>query len=319
LICADTSRQGAEQFFEVARVPRVSVIIPVFNRQGVLRRAVDSVLSQTFSDYELIVVDDGSTEPIADVLSEAQGKVHLRLLRHEKNRGAASARNTGAHAAEGRYLAFLDSDDTWHREKLARQIEFMQAAAGRRMSCTGVALVSEDGIFDRRLPPKVSDLDEILWGCRISPGTTLMVERALWETTGPMNETLGRLEDWDWMILAAKHAPFHGLREILAEVHHDRYAHVDEATFIAAARRIADYTREERYGLSRPQKMILLSAVQYELAATYYRKGRFAAGLGALTKSFLYCPWKRPGHALAALNTVRADIRRALTDERGNA
>ncbi|ODR96814.1 hypothetical protein AUC71_04415 [Methyloceanibacter marginalis] len=297
-------------------MPAVSIVIPVFNRQDVLRRAVSSVLSQTFQDYELIVVDDGSTERVADALSEARDKIVFRLIHHGRNRGAAAARNTGARAATGRYLAFLDSDDTWRSEKLAQQIAFMEAETERRMSCTGFALVGEHGVFDRRLPPKVSDLDEILWGCRISPGTTLMVERALWETTGPMDETLGRLEDWDWMIKAARHAPFDGLRQTLADVHHDRYAHVNEAKLVAAARKIADYAREGRYGLSPSQKRILLSAVQYELAATYYRKGRFGAGLGALGKSLLYAPWKRPGHVLAALNTVRADIRRSLTDER---
>lgn len=297
-------------------MPTVSVIIPVFNRQDVLPRALDSVMSQTFTDYELIVVDDASTEPIAGFSLHVLDRPNAHLLRHDTNRGAAAARNTGARAAKGRYLAFLDSDDTWRSEKLARQVAFMEGETKRRMSCTGFALVGEHGIFDQRLPPRVSDLNEILWGCRISPGTTLMVERTLWETTGPMDETLGRLEDWDWMIQAVRHAPFDGLRQTLADVHHDRYAHVNETKFVAAARKIADYAREGRYGLSPSQKRILLSAVQYELAATYYRKGRFGAGLGALAKSLLYAPWKRPGHVLAALNTVRADIRRALTDER---
>ncbi|HUU24784.1 MAG TPA: glycosyltransferase, partial [Methyloceanibacter sp.] len=241
--------------------------------------------------------------------------VNLRLLRHDANRGAAAARNTGARAAKGRYIAFLDSDDLWHSEKLARQIAFMHAEAGRRASCTGFALVSDGEIFDRRLPPEVGDLNEILWGCRISPGTTLMVERTLWEAAGPMDETLGRLEDWDWMILAARHAPFNGLREVLADVHHDRYAHVNETKFVAAARRIAGYTRGQRYGLSPARRMILLSAIQYELAATYYRKRHFGAALGALSRSFLYCPWKRPGHVLAALNTVGADVKRVLSSQ----
>jgi glycosyltransferase involved in cell wall biosynthesis len=300
-------------------VPAVSVIIPVFNRQALLRRALGSVLSQTFRDYELIVVDDGSTEPLLDALSGIGEKIDLRVLRHDKNRGAAAARNTGAQAAKGQYVAFLDSDDAWHSEKLARQIAFMQAEADRRASCTGFALVSDGAVFDRRLPPAVSDLDEVLWGCRISPGTTLMVERALWEASGAMDETLGRLEDWDWMILAAKHAPFHGLREVLADVHHDRYAHVNEAKFVAAARKIADYARAERYGLSHPQKMILLSAVEYELAATHYRKRRFGVALSALTRSFLYCPWKPPGHVRAALRTVGSDVKRAISSKRESA
>ena len=296
-------------------MPTVSVIVPVFNRQDVLPRALDSVLAQTYDDYELIVVDDGSAT-LVNVTIQQPG---IRVVRHETNLGAAAARNTGVGAARGRYVAFLDSDDTWHPEKLARQVAFMEADASCRALCTGFALSNDGKAFDSRLPPPVSNLNEILWGCRVSPGTTLMVERTLFEETGPMDETLGRLEDWDWMLRAAEHAPFMGLRQVLADVHHDRYAHVDEAKFVAAAEKIASYTRGGRYRLSRAQKMILLSAVQYELAATYYRKRRFGVGLSALAKSFLYCPWKRPGHALAALNTVRADIRRVLLDGRGKA
>lgn len=293
--------------------PLVSVVIPVFNRQDVLRRAIASVRAQTVHSYELIVVDDGSNEPsIADQISYP----NTRILRHSKNRGAAASRNTGANAAEGRYIAFLDSDDEWHPEKLARQLTFMQTSPRCRASCTGFALLGEEGIFDRRLPPALSDLNEILWGCRISPGSTLMVERTLYETVGPMDETLGRLEDWDWMILAAKHASIHGLREVLADVHHDRYAHVNEAKFVTAAHRMADYVRAGRYKISNAQRMILLSAIQYELSATYYRKRRFGAALRALAMSFVYCPWKRPSHILAALNTVGADIKRVAVGGR---
>ena len=285
----------------MSNAPLVSVVIPVFNRRDVLRRAIASVRAQTLQDYELIVVDDGSTEPVADVLDQP----NARLLRHDANRGAAASRNTGAQAAKGRYFAFLDSDDEWHKDKLARQIAFMQAETGCHASCTGFALVSDGVVFDRRLPPAASDLREILWGCRISPGSTLMVERALYETAGPMDETLRRLEDWDWLILAAKHAPIKGLREVLTDVHHDRYAHVNEVQFVAAARKMADHVHEGRYGLSRADRLILLSAIQYELAATYYRKRHFGSAIRALAASFLYCPWKRPAHVLAALNTVR--------------
>lgn len=293
-------------------MPTVSVIIPVFNRQDVLPRAVGSVLSQTYSDYELIVVDDGSTKPIAKSVEAALERSNVRLARHETNRGAAAARNTGVNTAQGHYVAFLDSDDTWHAEKLARQIAFMQAAPDVSASCTGFALVNEAGLFDRRLPPSVSDLDEILWGCRISPGSTLIVERSVYQAVGPMDETLGRLEDWDWMILAAKRTPFYGLREVLADVHHDGYVHVNEAEFVAAAHKMNDAMREGRYGLSRGQQAILRSAIQYELSATHYRKRHFGPALRALIASFLYCPWKRPAHMFAALKTVASDLRRSV-------
>ena len=243
----------------------------------------------------------------------------MRVLRHDTNRGAAASRNTGARAAKGRYLAFLDSDDEWHNNKLARQIAFMLAEPDCRVSCTGFALVSDGEVFDRRLPPAESDLREILRGCRISPGSTLIVERELYETAGPMDENLERLEDWDWMILAAKYAPFIGLPEVLTVVHHDCYAHVNEAKLVAAVRKMTDYVREGRYDLPRTQRMILLSAIQYELSATYYRKRRFGLALGALAKSFLHCPWKWPAQILAAVNAVGADIKRQLTRERRNA
>lgn len=293
-------------------MPTVSVIIPVFNRHDVLPRAVDSVLSQTVADYEIIVVDDGSATPVAQSVASALERPNVRLARHETNRGAAAARNTGVRSAKGRYLAFLDSDDTWGPDKLERQIDFMRAAPDRHASCTGFALVDGSGVFDRRLPPEVSDLDEILWGCRISPGSTLMVERSYYDAAGPMDETLERLEDWDWMILAAKHAPFHGLREVLADVHHDNYRHVNVAAFASAAHRIAQAAREGRYGLSRGQRAILLSTVQYELSATYYRKRQFGHALRALTASFLYSPWKRPAHLLAAFKTVTRDLKGAM-------
>jgi glycosyltransferase involved in cell wall biosynthesis len=296
-------------------VKTVSVIIPVFNRPNVLGRAVESVLFQTFEDFELIVVDDGSTQPIAEVIAEALQRPNVHLLHHETNRGAAAARNTGVRTAEGRYVAFLDSDDRWHREKLARQVAFMQSDADCRASCTGFALVSNGKVFDRRLPPIVNDLDGILWGCRTSPGTTLMMDRTLYEAAGPMDETLGRLEDWDWMLLAASHAPFKGLREVLADVQHNRYAHVDDAKLVAAADKMVHYVRDGRYKITRAQRRVLLSALNYELAANYYRKAHFGRALVALGKSFLYCPWKRPGHALSALNTIVSDIKRFFKQE----
>ena len=288
--------------------PIVSVVIPVFNRREALRRAVLSVLLQSFEDYELIVVDDGSTEPVADVIAD---QPRVRLLRHRTNSGAAAARNTGAREATAKYIAFLDSDDAWHPEKLARQVAFMRSKPHIYASCTGFALINELGMFDQRLPPPDSNLREILKGCRISPGSTLMIERRLCKVVGAMDETLYRLEDWDWLILATRYTPIKGLREVLVDVHHDRYAHVNEAQFVAAAQRMADYAGQGRYDLSRADRRILLSAIQYELAATYYYKRRFGQALRALGTSFFYYPWKRPGLLLAALKAVGTDLSRA--------
>src|SRR5262245_26703612 len=116
--------------------PVVSVIVPVYNRVDLLKDAVRSVLAQSFADFELIVVDDGSTADIAGALRPFEDG-RIRLMRHDVNRGAAAARNSGIAEARGKFCAFLHSDDQWHPEKLARQVAFMSKGLPERpLSCT---------------------------------------------------------------------------------------------------------------------------------------------------------------------------------------
>lgn len=102
-----------------SRVPAVSVIVPAYNSAATLARALDSILAQTFTDYEIVVVDDGSTDDLATAAMPYAGR--MKLIRQE-NKGAAAARNTGAKAARGSLLAFLDADDFWHARKLELQV-----------------------------------------------------------------------------------------------------------------------------------------------------------------------------------------------------
>ncbi len=105
----------------------VSIIVPVYNAANFIEKTIEMVSRQTYKDWELILVDDASTDGSADVIDKIidnQGK-RIRLIRKEKNAGAAAARNTGIDAALGRYIAFLDADDVWRENKLEKQIEFM--------------------------------------------------------------------------------------------------------------------------------------------------------------------------------------------------
>lgn len=108
-------------------MPLVSVITPAYNTESLIRETIESIMAQTFTDWELIIVDDCSTDRTADIVREYCGKDRrIKLLTLEKNSGAAAARNAGTRISEGRYIAFCDSDDTWSEDKLARQISFMQ-------------------------------------------------------------------------------------------------------------------------------------------------------------------------------------------------
>ncbi|WP_135823751.1 glycosyltransferase family 2 protein [Halorussus ruber] len=107
----------------------VSVVIPTYNRAELLSRAIDSVLAQTYDDFELLVVDDGSTDDTEAVVT-AYDDDRVRYLAHETNRGANPARNTGIEAAESEFVAFLDSDDEWRPRKLEAQLDRLEEVEG---------------------------------------------------------------------------------------------------------------------------------------------------------------------------------------------
>ena len=124
--------------------PQVSVIIPVFNGEATIARALDSVAAQTFKDFEIIVVDDASTDRSVDVVSR-YGSDRVKLITHPQNRGAAAARNTGIAAARGHWLAFLDADDSWKPHKLSRQLSILGQERGRIPACVSGYDLHKDG------------------------------------------------------------------------------------------------------------------------------------------------------------------------------
>jgi glycosyltransferase involved in cell wall biosynthesis len=101
--------------------PTVSVIIPTYNRAHLIGRAIQSVLKQTYQDFEVIVVDDGSIDNTEEVVKKIQEN-RVYYYKHDKNKGGSAARNTGISLAKGEYIAFQDSDDEWLPEKLEKQI-----------------------------------------------------------------------------------------------------------------------------------------------------------------------------------------------------
>ena len=187
-----------------ALAPTVSVIIPVRNAGATLGRALDSIAAQTYRDFEVIIVDDASSEPLDAKVASARG-LRVGIIRLDRHSGAAAARNAGVRAARGKYLAFLDADDEWLPEKLQKQVSFL---AGRprvaEACCASHYMVPVDG-SDPTLnrPHHQSGLIEprsLLFGCNLSPGSTLMVERSCFKKIGPFDESLRRLEDWDWLL-----------------------------------------------------------------------------------------------------------------------
>ncbi len=184
---------------------RVSVIIPTHNRADVLGRAIASVLGQTWTDLELVVVDDGSTDETASVLAEFDD---TRLTgMHQENKGVSSARNRGIAASCGRFIALLDSDDSWMPDKLEKQVRFM-AESGYEISQTDEIWIRNGARVNPRFKhakPAGWFLERSLELCLISP-SCVMFSRDLWDELGPFDERLPACEDYSlWLRVGARH------------------------------------------------------------------------------------------------------------------
>lgn len=185
--------------------PLVSVIIPTFNRRHQTEAAVASVLSQDFTDFELIVVDDGSTDDTTPVL-ERYGP-DLTLICQE-NKGVSAARNTGVAHSHGKYVAFLDSDDLWHPAKLSVQTAFFQNHPQTRI-CQTEEIWIRNG---KRVNPKLrhakpsGDIFEAsLALCLVSP-SAVMMEKSLFCEMDGFDESLPACEDYDlWLRISSRY------------------------------------------------------------------------------------------------------------------
>lgn len=186
----------------------VSVIIPTLNRAPILKKAIKSVLAQTWQDFELIVVDDGSHDDTADVVAKFANRI--TYIRQE-NRGPAAARNLGIKKSRRPFLAFLDSDDWWDKEKLAIQLREMQQDPTYLISHTQEVWYKNGSLLNQKKRHKKFHgyiFDRCLSLCVVSVSTA-MVRRELFEEVGLFDEGLPCCEDYDfWLRVSAKH-PFH--------------------------------------------------------------------------------------------------------------
>jgi teichuronic acid biosynthesis glycosyltransferase TuaG len=196
--------------------PRVSVITPVWNAEATLGQTVASVQAQSFADWEMLIVDDGSTDAsLALARALAAQDPRIRVLAQEANAGAAAARNRGIREAAGRFIAFLDADDLWRPEKLARQLAFMRGG-GHPLTFTAYRRIAADGraLGTVRAPARVSR-DELLKGNVIGCLTAVYDTRAFGKVEMP---EIPRRQDYGlWLALLRRTPCACGLPQVLAD------------------------------------------------------------------------------------------------------
>ena len=179
----------------------ITVVIPTYNRYEFLKRAINSVLVQTYSVEEIIVVDDGSTDNSSQIKRDFPSIIYI----YQKNNGVSSARNLGIKKAKNEWIAFLDSDDTWHPKKIEEQVSFHANNSDILMSYTDERWIRNDK--EVKVPKKYAKVggeifQACLSHCIIAPSSTLM-HRDIFEKYGTFDENLEVCEDYDlWLRIA---------------------------------------------------------------------------------------------------------------------
>ena len=224
-------------------MPLVSVVIPAYNRAAHLPAAIDSVLAQTHTDLELIVVDDGSDDGTANVLAAYAGKdPRVRSIRHGQRKGAQAARNTGIHASQGRWIAFLDSDDQWLSDSLELRLRLAETEQVQAVHSECYILRPSQAESPQGGASSGEEAKRECMGLRTLHGQIykellrqpspmfqgLLVTKEALARIGYLDESIRSYQEWDSILRLAKHY---------------RFAFLPQPTFIYNARNPSSISR----------------------------------------------------------------------------
>ncbi len=205
----------------------VSVVIPVFNRETLIKRAIDSVLAQTVVATEIIIVDDGSTDNTVAMLKSRYPEV---IIIEQDNLGVSAARNAGIKNARYDWIAFLDSDDIWHQNKLEKQLQKLNNAP-EYLLCHSNEIWMRNGIRVKQLHKHKKTggyiFEKCLPSCVISPSSVIM-HRRLFDEVGLFDENLPACEDYDlWLRICSRYPVLHIEEALVSKFggHQDQLSH----------------------------------------------------------------------------------------------
>ena len=291
----------------------ISVVIPTHNREKIILEAIQSVRKQTYSNFEIIVVDDGSTDRTRDLIA-GLGDPRIHYV-YQQNAGPAAARNTGIKKANGRYVGFLDSDDLWHPRKLEKQLDIMGKNGSVGLVSTWSQYLNFDGetLFVKKC--RVGDMRNyirflLLFPDKAFTGTpTLLVRKECFEKAGDFDTGLSLFEDWDLCFRI-------GLLYDIRVVHEPlTYVRVDEQSYssLSGDVRFRDmYFRylDKAFGhKDLPREIISIKGKSYSHAywavgqRSLYKSGNIAMARDCFLKSLHHSARQifRPGFMIAYL------------------
>lgn len=187
----------------------ISVIIPTYNRANTILRSVNSVLNQTYQDFELLIIDDGSTDNTKELIEQIEDS-RIRYICQETNGGVANARNIGAKLASGEWIAFQDSDDAWIPDKLQKQLDYsLEHQEYNLIYCSFRNHYPDNSNFVFPHTPYRHKMEGDLYSSLLEYNTidapTIFVKRESFLQTGGFDSSYRSLEDWEFVIRFSKH------------------------------------------------------------------------------------------------------------------
>lgn len=293
--------------------PLVSVVIPTYGRDEQLPRAIRSVVDQTYGNIELLIVDDGSPTPVTETLSDhaVHDREWITVIRHDENRGANVARNTGIRAADGEYLAFLDDDDRWHESKIARQVDaFETNNPDVGVVYTGKRTESPEGTTVMTPSARGDVVVDLLRGEEFGQFSAIMVRSDVIDDAGLPDERFPAWQDREWLFRLARNCQFEAVPETLT------YRDVglpDRITRDFEQKRDVAYPLfvEKHYPFARKHGLYLartfLATLRFNLARSAVQAGRYRQARRHFRSAFLANPLHRDvhPHLLASLGGER--------------
>jgi glycosyltransferase involved in cell wall biosynthesis len=289
---------------------QVSVVLPTFNRLRFLRPAIESVYAQTFTDWELIIADDGSDLETRQYLQSVENHPRVRVVWLSHTGRPSMVRNAALLRAVGEYVAFLDSDDLWASRKLQRQIETLRARTNCRWSYTGFVRVDGCGTplpeeTLRHWVPYEGDIfEQVVTGDASIRTPSVLVARQLLAQSGGFDEALLSAEDYDLWLRLALYSEVAIVDEPLVHVrfHDENHTREWQSAFVGRDRSLSrrlQLVDSRRRSLLREERM----RNALKLAATHAELGAERHMLRALWESLPYS-WTYPRWWLSGLKTV---------------
>jgi len=264
--------------------PEVSVVIPTYNRAHLISRAIQSVLSQSYQNLEIVIVDDGSIDNTEEVIKSFKDG-RIVYIRHDKNKGASAARNTGIKASKGKYIAFQDSDDEWFPDKLELQVKAFNTSSSKVgvVYCGFYRIEADKKIYipGDNVAQKEGDIhNELLKGNFVGTPAVL-VKKECFKNVKYFNENMPALEDWELWIEFSKHYLFKYINKPLLNSYSTPNSVNLNSKNLLKAREIVLSTHLNDFNKNKN----ILSDHYFGIAVDYYSNGDLETGKHYLINS----------------------------------